>query len=42
MAQLLDQIMGTADSQQRVRLIDELYKYNEPQRNSLTGKVVMP
>lgn len=38
LAQLLDQIMGTFDIEKRVNLINELYKYNEPQRNSLTGQ----
>jgi hypothetical protein len=38
LAQLIDQIMRTFDSEQRIKLINELYKYNEPHRNSLTGQ----
>lgn len=38
LAQLVDQIMGTFDAEQRIKLINELYKYNEPHRNSLTGQ----
>lgn len=38
LAQLLDQIMGTFETGERIKLINELYKYNEPHHNSLTGK----
>ncbi|OGM98134.1 MAG: hypothetical protein A2735_00295 [Candidatus Yanofskybacteria bacterium RIFCSPHIGHO2_01_FULL_41_21] len=38
LAQLVDQIMGTFEQDKRIKLIDELYKYNEPYRNSLTGQ----
>jgi len=38
LARLVDQIMGTFDTEQRIKLIDELYKYNEPHHNSLTGQ----
>jgi len=35
---MLDQIMGTFDEDKRTKLINELYKYNDPFKNSLTGK----
>lgn len=38
LAELIDQIMRTFDSKQRVGLVNELYRYNEPHRNSLTGQ----
>jgi hypothetical protein len=38
LGQLVDQIMRTSDAGQKVGLIDELYKYNEKNRNSLTGQ----
>lgn len=38
LAQLLDQIMGTFDTEKRVGLINKLYEYNAPHRNSLTGQ----
>jgi len=38
LAQLVDRIMGTIDSKQRIKLINDLYKYNEQYKNSLTGR----
>jgi hypothetical protein len=38
LAQLLDHIMGTFDVEERIKLINQLYTYNEPHRNSLTGQ----
>ena len=38
LANLVDQIMGTFEVEQRIKLIDELYSYNEPHKNSLTGQ----
>ena len=38
LAQPLDQIMGTFDTEKRIKLINELYEYNAPHRNSLTGQ----
>ena len=38
LASLIDQIMGTFEVDKRINLIEELYKYNEPYKNSLTGQ----
>jgi len=38
LAKLLDEIMGTFDTEKRIKLIDDLYEYNAPHRNSLTGQ----
>ncbi len=38
LAELVDQIIGTFEPEKRIVLINDLYKYNEPYKNSLTGK----
>lgn len=38
LANLLFQIMLAPGIEERIKLVDDLYKYNEPYKNSLTGK----
>ena len=38
LAQFVDLIMRTFDAERRIQLIDELYEFNKPHRNSLTGQ----